>query len=291
MKKIAELIRVRHWVKNLFVFVPLVFARKFTSFDADLNAVLLFFLFNFVASAVYVINDLHDIEKDKNHPVKKNRPLASGAISKREAFTIIAALLLFSLAIVLFTELSPKAEKVALAYFVINLLYTFKLKKIAIVDILTISSGYVLRVYAGAFAVGVPVSQWLIVTVLFLALFLAAIKRGAEFRKKESENVTRVALEEYSGELIDVIVIVATTGVIISYLLYSISDKIYSEMHSYDFVVTAVFPIYGLFRALLLYYKDDKGEDAFELVLKDVPSLVNILLYGITVLLLLSKSL
>ncbi len=281
--EIIKLIRVKHWIKNLFVFVPIVFAKKITDPSAVENSIALFFLFSFTASIIYVINDLHDKEKDKNHPVKKDRPIASGKISTGTAALIIAVLGVAIIVLQYFFKLSADTISVLATYFVINILYTFKLKQIPIVDILTISSGYVLRIFAGAFAVNVPVSQWLIVTVLFLSLFLAAIKRGAEFKNAEGKNKTRKVLKDYSAELINLIITVATTGVIISYLLYSISDKVYSELHSYNFVITAIFPTYGLFRALLLYYKNDKGEDAIELLVKDKPSLLNLFLFAISV--------
>ncbi len=279
-----SLIRIKHWIKNLFVFVPLVFAKKLGDTVSLTNAVTLFFLFSFVASIIYVFNDIHDREKDKFHPIKKNRPIASGKISIRLAVVIIFILTFAVIIIAMLSGLPINAVELVTAYFVINIFYTLKLKQIPILDILTISSGYVLRVYAGAFAIGVPVSQWLIVTVLFLSLFLATLKRGAEFRKAVGNGKTREVLSQYSSELINLILTVAVTGVIMSYLLYSISDKIYAEIHSYNFVITAIFPIYGLFRILLLYYKNEQGEDIIEILVKDFPSLLNLFLYGITVL-------
>ncbi len=281
--EILKLIRVKHWVKNFFVFVPLVFAQKFTDAASVENAVALFFLFSFAASLIYVVNDIHDVEKDKKHPVKKNRPLASGKISTLTAYAVISVLIFLIIAFSVFFRISPAALKVVAAYVFVNFLYTYKLKQIPVVDILTISSGYVMRIYAGAFAIDVPVSQWLIVSVLFLSLFLAALKRGAEFRKSRGTSETRKVLESYSEDVINSIISVSTTGVILSYLLYTVSDKIYSEFHSYNFIVTSIFVIYGLFRTLLLYYKEERGEDAFELVLRDVPSLVNLILYVIAV--------
>ncbi len=279
---VLKLLRIKHWIKNLFVFVPLLFAKEFSNLTALENSIFVFILFSFTASLVYVINDLHDLPKDKNHPVKKYRPLASGEISVNQAFVIIAVLALLVLIVALLSGISRDALIVILLYLIINLFYTFKLKQIAIIDILTISSGYVLRIYAGAFAIAVPVSHWLIITIIFLSLFLASLKRGAELRKQKDGNETRKVLDFYSEKLIDILITVATTGVILSYILYSVSDKIYTQFNSYNFVFTAVFPMYGLFRTLQLYYLNEKGEDTIEMLLKDFPSVLNLILYGVS---------
>ncbi len=289
MKNILKLLRIKHWVKNLFVFVPLVFARKFTEPDLLFNEIIAFFLFCFAASIIYIFNDIHDVENDRKHPVKKFRPLASGSLSVRTAIISAFVLFLLGLLISLTSNLPDEVFIAIFSYLILNFFYTLKLKRLAIIDILTISAGYVIRVYAGAFAIDVPVSHWLIVTILFLSLFLAALKRGSELKRMQGASDTRSVLDDYSEKLLNNIITVSTTGVIMSYLLYSISDKVYSQFHSYNFLFTAIFVIYGIFRVLFLFYKENKGEDAFELILRDIPSLVNLLLYGISIFVLIYK--
>ena len=194
----------------------------------------------------------------------------------------VILLLLISLCIALF-DFSLSAILIVGFYVLLNLAYTFFLKRIVIIDVMSIAVGYILRIYAGAFVINVPVSHWLIVTVLFLSFFLAAIKRRTEYLNRNDEATTRKVLSDYNIDLLNVMVIVSVTGVIISYILYTVSDKIYFAFHTYNFVFSSVFVFYGLFRYLFLTFSNRKGEDPIELFMKDGSSLLNLFFYFITV--------
>jgi len=277
---ILRLIRVKHWIKNGFVFVPLVFSKHLFNADYFIETVIAFFAFSLASSIVYVINDIKDIESDRAHTKKKNRPLASGRISVNTAYSI-ALVLLIILAAISFTL--PKSFNIILAaYILLNVAYTYFLKRIVLLDLISISAGFMLRVLGGAYAINVQVSTWLILTTLFVSLFLAVMKRRSEI-ESQGENATRAVLESYSLKFIDQISSITAAAVIICYALYSVSERTLEYFHTEYLVYTTIFVIYGIFRYLYLVHNLQKGEDTSEIIFTDIPTLVNLLLYGITV--------
>ena len=198
MMKYLKLLRVEQWVKNLFVFAPLFFSGNITHYDLLVKSVFAFIIFSLVASSIYIINDYSDIASDRKHPEKKNRPLASGAISKQTARIILAILLLIIGGLIFLSQdfLSKNLWKFASIigfYFIMNLAYTFKLKHVAIVDVMIISTGFVLRVLAGGYATGILISQWAILLTFVLALVLAIGKRRGELINAQISGKTRKA--------------------------------------------------------------------------------------------------
>jgi 4-hydroxybenzoate polyprenyltransferase len=277
---ILRLIRVKHWIKNGFVFVPLVFSKHLFNADYFIETVIAFFAFSLASSIVYVINDIKDIESDRVHTKKKNRPLASGKIPVNTAYSI-ALVLLIILAAISFTL--PKSFNIILAaYILLNVAYTYFLKRIVLLDLISISAGFMLRVLGGAYAINVQVSTWLILTTLFVSLFLAVMKRRSEI-ESQGENATRAVLESYSLKFIDQISSITAAAVIICYALYSVSERTLEYFHTEYLVYTTIFVIYGIFRYLYLVHNLQKGEDTSEIIFTDIPTLVNLLLYGITV--------
>jgi decaprenyl-phosphate phosphoribosyltransferase len=283
INEFLKLIRIKHWIKNIFVFVPIVFAHLLLDYHLLGKTVGMFFLFSFAASFLYVINDFHDRGKDRNHPVKKLRPIASGKISKSGVVRVEVVLFLLAYLLIVVFDFPLPAILIVGFYLLLNLAYTFFLKRIVIIDVMSIAIGYILRIYAGAFVINVPVSHWLIVTVLFLSFFLAAIKRRSEFLNQNDVITTRKVLTDYNIDLLNIMVIVSVTGVILSYILYTVSDKIYAALHTYNFVFSSIFVFYGLFRYLFLTFSNRKGEDPIELFMKDGSSLLNLFFYFVTV--------
>ena len=281
MRALIQILRPSQWTKNIFVFVPLIFSKNLTHKDFLIEVLLGFLFFSLASSLVYVINDLTDIEKDKLHKIKKNRPIASGKISKSQALIIIFVLSILTSVSFLYTSLD--FNLVLIAYIALNILYSFVLKQIVIVDVLSVATGFMLRVIAGALIIEVPLSSWLILTTLFLSLFLAVTKRRSEFIIYENENNTRQVLKDYNLKLIDQFLAISAGGIIISYSLYSVAERTVNYFHTENLVFTTVFVIYGIFRYLFLIYKNNRGENSLELLIRDTPSIFNMILYGITI--------
>lgn len=255
---LIKLLRPRQWVKNGFVLAPLVFAGLFTDTDAILCALIAAALFCVASSATYIVNDLKDIESDRKHPTKsKSRPLASGAVS-----TPLALVLLVCLYLVLIGAffLYPRVILVIAGYLVVNLFYTFWLKHQPVIDIFCIAFGFVLRVYAGAMALSVPVSSWMFVTTLCLALYLASIKRRQEL--SQSGKSGRRVLESYTIKLVDRYAEMSATGALLFYSLFVMTAR--PEM-----IATIPFVLYGLYRYWFVVETLGGGESPTDALLSD----------------------
>ncbi|MCU7494456.1 MAG: decaprenyl-phosphate phosphoribosyltransferase [Ignavibacteria bacterium] len=277
-----KLLRVTQWIKNLFVFVPLLFSKNLFNASYFLLVLLGFLAFCLTSSAVYVMNDLFDVESDRLHPQKRSRPIASGLISERSAF--ITILILAVGIFVLVYKLNVTFILALIGYIALNILYSVKLKQLVIIDIMSIAAGFMLRVLAGAYVISVYVSSWLILTTLFISLFLAIMKRRSELGLSHAEGSgsTRKVLSEYSVSFTEQMASISAAGVIICYALYSVSEKTISYLHSENLVYTTIFVVFGIFRFMYLVYKKSKGENATEVMMTDVPMIVNIVLYVLT---------
>jgi len=278
-----KLIRVTSWPKNFFVFVPAIFSKHIFSLDYFLTVLLGFFTFSIASSAVYVYNDIIDAPKDKFHPLKKSRPIASGTISKLTA-SVIDAVFYLLLAIIT-SQMSLYFSLIIWSYVIINILYTSFLKEVVIVDIFCIASGFMLRVIAGAFLISVVISNWLILTTMFLSLFLAVMKRRVEIANSSNPSEQRLVLKDYSLSFIDQIAAMTGSGVILSYALYSVADRTVNFFGSENLVFTTIYVIFGIFRYMYLVYKKDKGENVIEVLMTDIPMIINLVLYLATTLL------
>ncbi len=276
LKEYIKLLRISHWIKNGFVFVPLLFSKHLFDLDFFVEVLLAFFAFSFASSLVYVFNDYFDADFDRQHPIKKSRPIASGKISKRNAVTLIFFLLIA--VIILSMNLAVEFIFTLAAYVFINILYTVKLKDIIILDLFCIASGFILRVLAGAFVIDVYISNWLILTTLFLALFLAVMKRRSELIAFGG-NATRKVLKDYSKQFIDQVSAIAAGGLIICYALYSVSERTFIQFRTQYFVLTTIFVVFGVFRYMFLVHQKSKGENPTEVMLTDIPMIINLLLY------------
>lgn len=267
MKKYISLVRVKQWVKNLFVFAPLFFSLKIFDYAFSLKAIACFIFFSAAASAVYIVNDIKDIEKDKTHPKKKNRPLASGEIPVRFAYVIVFLIYVFLLTSAF---LSYKILFILFSYIIINYFYSVSLKNVPVVDIFTIAFGFILRVLAGSLVIEEEVSAWMLITTLCLALYLASIKRRQEIINVG--NSSRKVLIGYSIDLIDKYASISSTGALVFYSLFVVTAKM-------QLAFSVPFVIFGIFRYWYLVEMENEGESPTDLVLSDGILIINTFLW------------
>jgi decaprenyl-phosphate phosphoribosyltransferase len=257
---LLALMRPRQWVKNLLVFAPLIFARKFLHEPAVVAAAFAFLLFCLASSASYIVNDLHDIERDRRHPIKRvTRPLAAGTVSVPGALLLLA-LLCVLIACAWFR--APHVTYVIAAYLALNLAYSLGLKHQPVIDLFCIALGFVLRIWAGATAIAVPVSSWMAVTTLCLALYLAAVKRRQELA--EIGTPAREVLSQYSIGLVDRYAAISATAALLFYGLFVMSTNV-------RLVGTIPLVIFGLFRYWYVVERLGGGESPTDSLLTDWP--------------------
>ncbi len=273
MMKYLKLLRVEQWVKNLFVFLPLFFSGNIMHSDLLLKSVFAFFIFSMVASSIYIINDYSDIESDRIHPEKKNRPLASGGISKSTARLILGILLISLLALIYLARnfLDQNIWKFSTIigfYFVMNLAYTYKLKHVAIVDIMIISIGFVLRILAGGYATGILISQWAILLTFVLALVLAIGKRRGELINAQISGRTRKALDGYNVQFADIALSISCALAIVCYLMFTLSPEVQQRFHPRVFY-TVFFVVFAFLRYLQQTLVYNKTESPTKIIYKD----------------------
>lgn len=267
--------RPKQWIKNLFVFAALIFSKSFSNYTLVYKTVLVFLSFCVASSLVYSINDLLDADKDRKHPKKRNRPIAKGTITKKEALFLIAVLFI-SLVLILLTYRSA-VSLVLIAYLANNILYSFKIKHVVILDIMSIALGFLLRVIAGAVAINVSVSPWILLCTLLLSLFLGFSKRRNELLLLgDGAEKHRKILEEYSVEFIDSMLSIVTACTVMAYSLYTFFA--YSNKFM---MLTIPFVLYGIFRYQYLIHKKGEGGSPEEIVISDKPLLLSIVLWVI----------
>jgi len=271
-----KLIRVKQWTKNLIVFSGLVFSENLFHPLLLEKSVAAFILFCLLSSTIYIVNDICDLENDRKHPLKKERPLPAGLISVRGAILFGTCLALFVFVSAYY--LNPIFFIICVLYFVTFIVYSFFLKNVVIVDVLIISCGFVMRAIAGAVVIGVRYSPWFMVCTFLLSLFLALAKRRHEIVLL-NENATehRKILEDYSTYYLDQMISVVTPSTIVAYTIYTLSPDAISRNLEY----TVPFVIYGIFRYLYLVHQKGKGGSPELILLTDIPLLVNIVMWGI----------
>jgi 4-hydroxybenzoate polyprenyltransferase len=270
------------WTKNLVLFAPLVFSQNLTNRPMVWTMIKAIFFFCLLSSAIYILNDLIDAERDREHPVKKYRPIASGMLSRTTA--ILAAGLFCTASVYGAFSLTFGFGALCLGYLVLQVLYSLSLKKAVLIDIFCIASGFFLRIIAGAKAIDVLVSSWLLICTLFLSLFLALAKRRHELVLLGGASTNhRAVLGEYSIPLLDQAVSVATAGTVISYALYTLSPETIKKFNTENLWLTVPIVIYGIFRYLYLVYRREEGGNPELLLCRDKPLLGSILLYMVVV--------
>lgn len=279
LKNLLKLYRIPQWVKNLFVFVPLIFSKHLFDQNYFLSASLAFLIFCFASSFVYIINDIVDAESDKLHPSKKDRPIAAGLITKSNAMN--SAIGFFILILLLMQNYNFYFMISVSLFLVLNVLYSFFLKNIVLLDIFSIAAGFMIRVFAGAFAINVEISSWLILTTMFISLFLAVMKRRSELSLVENTEfaATRKVLEHYSKSFAEQMGTIASAGVIVCYALYTVSERTVSIFQTDKLIYTTPFVVFGIFRYMYLVYINKKGENTTHLLITDPAMMINVILY------------
>lgn len=289
MKTYLKLFRVSQWIKNLFVFVPLLFSLHLFEENYFITSLRAFITFCFASSFIYVINDIVDRDADRAHPEKQFRPIASGKVSVKKALGL-AAILLILIILLLFTFNSTFNIAVT-GFLLLNILYSFSFKHIVILDVFSIAAGFSLRVLAGAFAINVEISSWLILTTMFISLFLGVMKRHSELTvTAESMNSnTRKVLEDYNIDFANQMATVAAAGVIICYALYTVAVRTINVFGTENLIYTTPFVVFGIFRYMYLVYKFDKGENTTRIMVSDIPMIITVLSYIIVTVLIIYK--
>lgn len=267
LKAWISVLRPHQYVKNAFVFLPVFFALRITEGPLLMSASWAFVCFCLVASAVYIVNDLRDIEFDRAHPEKKFRPLASGQIPKQQA--VPASMLLFAFGLGLAWWVAPPLFYVMAIYSGLNLAYSFGLKHVAILDISIVAFGFVLRLAAGAAATGLPLTMWIILITYLLSLFLALGKRGDDIAQAESGRATRKNTARYNQAFIQSAMMMMASVVIVSYIFYTISDEVQLRIGSDKLYYTVFFVILGILRYLQIALVDGKSGNPTKLLYRD----------------------
>jgi 4-hydroxybenzoate polyprenyltransferase len=279
---IVQSLRPKQWIKNLLLFAGIVFSKNLFDPVLFFRVVQGFVIFCLISSGVYLLNDVVDLEQDKKHPEKSKRPLASGAVTVRSVLSISLLLFIGSIGASFFYN--PGFAAAVVTYAVLMIAYTFILKHVVILDVLTIAIGFVIRALAGALLIQVPISSWFLVCTIFLALFVGLVKRRHELillggQAKDHRKI----LDVYSPALLDQMITISTASSVISYTLYTTSANAVEKFGTGNLVFTVPFILYGIFRYLYLIYQKGLGGSPEQIFLSDRPTLINCLLYLLVV--------
>jgi len=275
---IFTLIRPKQYTKNIFILLPLFFAGQIADMVLILNAVVAFVAFSLSASAVYIFNDYEDIKEDRKHPKKKYRPLASGLISKNTALLLM--IILFIISFTLMVMISLKALVILSIYVVLNIIYSLRLKRIALLDVTIIAIGFVLRLFVGSFAYEISLEIWIVIMTFLLALFMALAKRRDDvliFVKTGSKM--RKSIDGYNMQLIDGAMLVMASIVVVSYILYTTSQEVIEKFQSENLYLTTLFVIFGVMRYLQLTIVEKNSGSPTEILFKDTIMQINLVLW------------
>ncbi len=277
-----KLVRPKHWLKNGFVLLAIVFAGKLLDVSSLVNTGLALVSYCLLASGIYVVNDMLDANSDKKHPVKKYRPIASGKISKKNAVVLAILLLLGGFGLSYFINFN--FFMLAVLYVSMMILYSLGLKGVVGLDLLIVSVGFVIRAAAGALAINVSFSPWLFVSALFLALFLIIGKRRNELGVlKETAKSHRKSLNSYSVDMLNQLLSVSASASLLSYTLYTLNPSTIERFGTESLYLTLPIVVYGFFRYFYLVFKKDLGGDPANTLLSDKPLILTIVLWALSV--------
>jgi len=276
--EIFKSLRPQQWIKNFFIFAPLVFSQNILNRPLLLKTVAAFAAFCLISSAHYIFNDLRDLEEDRRHPLKSRRPLASGRLKKGPA---VAALVLIGAAgVAVAAALGLPFLLLAVGYLVLQTAYSLWLKHVVILDVFVIAAGFLIRVVAGGVAIKVEISSWLLICTSLLALFLAMGKRRYELVLLDKDAAShRPILREYNTYLLDQMISVVTASTLLAYCLYTISAETVVKFGTRHLIFTVPFVLYGIFRYLYLIHQRAEGGTPESLIIRDKPLLVDIFLW------------
>lgn len=276
MVAILKLLRPKHWIKNLFIFIPTFFAGNLFKFEKLDQLLYGFVLFSMLASAVYIINDINDVAADRIHPKKRKRPIASGAVKVSTAWVILVILILAALSSAFL--LNPYFFYILLGYFLINIGYSFGLKNIAILDLFIVAFGFLLRVYSGGILAEVAISHWLSIMILLLALFLIIAKRRDDLViRGETGEVVRRSSQAYNLEFINSCITLLSAVVIVAYIMYTVSPEVTARFNSDYLFATTIFVIAGIMRYLQITFVEQDSGSPTSILFRDKFTLVVII--------------
>jgi 4-hydroxybenzoate polyprenyltransferase len=277
---LVRTMRPSQWTKNLILFAGLIFAQQLFVVNSFLKTVLAFGLFCLLSSAIYIINDIQDVERDRAHPLKSKRPIAAGQLSIRAAALAAGGLTLAAIGLSFW--LDRELGYTAVLYFLLLWGYSLYLKQLVILDVLAIAIGFVLRAIAGAVVIDVEFSSWLLLCTILLALFLGLSKRRHELiLLGDNAHSHRKILQEYSPHLLDQMIGVVTASTLMAYALYTMADETQAKFGTSYMIVTIPFVIYGIFRYLYLIHQKDEGGSPTTILVSDKPILINVLLWAV----------
>ncbi|HCW32578.1 MAG: UbiA prenyltransferase [Candidatus Peregrinibacteria bacterium GW2011_GWE2_39_6] len=278
MRELFQVLRLKQWIKNFLIFVPLIFSKNFfvpEKFILTIYGIAIFCLF---ASSAYVLNDLIDYKKDKHHPVKKSRPLASGALKIKNA--VVLLILLITISLGLAYHLNPYFAASGISYLALNLAYSLFLKNIVIIDVMVLASFYVIRIVSGGVLIDVPLTPWFVIMTMLLALFLGFGKRRHELTQLgDNAGFHRISLKEYSTYFLDQMISVVTSSIIIVYIFYTLDETTKLHFNTSLFPLTIPFVIYGIFRYTYLIFQKEKGGCPTNTIWSDIPLLIDVALW------------
>lgn len=283
MKGIISLLRPRQWVKNLFVFLPSFFNGSITNMENWVTLIAVFFSFSFIASSIYCLNDVNDAGADKLHPKKCKRPVASGSVTKLQAMMTMSGCITMSILLLLPVRNFIDTLLIITVYFILNIAYCLGLKRIAIIDVFIIASGFVLRLMAGGVAVRIDLSQWIIMMTFLLSLFLAFAKRRDDVLIYEEKGIRmRESIVNYNSAFLNQIITLLSTVTIVCYIMYTVSNDVFSRMNSPYLYVTSVFVLLGIIRYMQLSMVDKKSGNPTDILFHDKIIICSITLWILT---------
>jgi 4-hydroxybenzoate polyprenyltransferase len=273
MNNIVQLLRPHQWLKNLFIFLPLFFDRHLTDMNCLIPAGISFAAFSLTASSVYCINDICDYEADRLHPLKCNRPIAVGKVSRRAGYALAFGLLVAALSLLLWLPEKKTAGKMMalmLAYYVMNIGYCIRLKHVAIVDVFIIAAGFVIRVVAGGLSTHIRLTHWIVLMTFLLALFLAFAKRRDDVVIWQATGVVvRPNTNRYNLDFLNQILAILASITIVCYIMYSVSDEVIARMNSPHVYLTSIFVVAGIIRYMQITLVETRSGDPTRILAKD----------------------
>lgn len=269
VKHYLQLMRIHQWVKNFFIFLPLFFSFKMDHIPLLIADLWAFVGFCLIASSVYIINDWNDIATDRLHPEKRNRPLASGAINKKEALLMILSLVAVGVSVYIFVLGNYIALALLVSYFILNIFYSLRLKHIPVIDISIVAIGFVIRIFIGGVVTDTPLSRWIVVMTFLLAIFLALGKRRDDVViYEETGDKVRKNVDGYNIPFLNVAIVVVAAVMMVAYIMYTISQEV-TERNGDNLYLTSFFVFVGLFRYLQIIFVEERSGNPTLIFLKD----------------------
>lgn len=288
LQEYIRLIRPHQWLKNLFVFLPLFFSGNMTNWNMLLATIYAAMSFAFISSSIYCLNDIIDVETDKQHPEKRNRPIAKGSVSLQEAYTLMILMCLLAYGVLFLLGLNGKSILVISIYFVLNILYCVNLKQIPLVDIFIVSSGFVLRIILGGLVCNIELSQWIILMTFLLSLFLAISKRLDDIRiYNEKKTLIRKNISHYNVEYIQLTLSIIASVTIVCYIMYTVDVDVVSRIDNHYLYLSSLLVILGVLRFLQIAIVEKQCCSPTKILMKDKFIQICIVTWGVFFLVLL----